>query len=314
MTLDCHKLDPAQDLHLDAWTFPAYRHLLDLQPSVRRIGGDRRPVQPLAFVAYDGKQPQGLVMGCVPAAANGPVPDMPNDPELLSVFVAPAARHQGVGAQLVQALEDAIAASQFPRITAVYMTGNAEISFLEKLLKRRAWSPPEARMHVLKCSLEQARTMPWYGKYKLGKGFELFPWAELSSEAMDRLKASHRATDWIAADLKPWEYDTQMLEPSASLGIRFMDEIVGWVISHRISNDTVRFTCAFIRRDLARQGRILPAFSEACERARQAGFTRMMFATPAHHPEMSRFTERWCAPWASSWTETRGVSKTFAVF
>src|SRR5215472_3154361 len=82
-----------------SWTFPAYRHLLSLNPGFRHPErGDRRPILPLASTSYDGSgNSTGLVLGCLPAGTQRPGTDLANEPELLSIYVTPEARHQGYG-------------------------------------------------------------------------------------------------------------------------------------------------------------------------------------------------------------------------
>lgn len=308
--LDLGTLGPKVAERIRSWTFPAYRHLLDGTPGWRHPSrGDRRPIQPIAFVALDGGAPAGLVLGCVP---NGPAPsdlEMENDPELLSVYVPLEFRRRGFGGLLVEKLETAVRKAGLSRLVAVYMTGKPEIAFLERLLARRLWSPPEIRMRVFKSSLQQAAATPWYQKQKLDRRFQLFPWCQVPAEDVTRLNASHRETGWIADDLVPWHYDRKGLDLASSIGVRMNGEVVGWVINHKVNDDTVRFTCSFMRRDLSRRARLLPAICESIRRAGEAGYKYLTFTVPAHHAEMTRFAERWCGPWASFCGETRGSSK-----
>lgn len=154
---------------------------------------------------------------------------------------------------------------------------------------------------------------PWIRRYKPEWGFELFRWADLDPEEIERLKASYQESGWIAEDLRPWHYDASTLEPGSSLGIRYRGEIVGWVINHRLDARTVRFTCSFLRRDLARFARILPAYSESVRRAHDAGFEQVVFTVPVHHREMVSFVRRRCLPNGAELSETRGASKALAV-
>ena len=48
----------------------------------------------------------------------------------------------------------------------------------------------------------------------------------------------------------------------SSLGLRYRGEVVGWVINHRMDERTVRFTCSFMRRDLARRAAILALYPD----------------------------------------------------
>jgi GNAT superfamily N-acetyltransferase len=309
MTIRCCELDRNVAESLNAWTFPSYRPLLKLQPGTRQ-SGDRRPIRPLAFMAVEDGKPKGLVLGCLPIGESVPGLEMPNEPELLSIYVDSHARRQGIANLLLDKLEDVVAAAGFSHMNTVYMTGAPEIEFLERLLVRRGWAPPQMRMLVLRNTIEEAMRTPWYRRYSNNSEFEYFSWARIDPAELERMKASQAVTRWIANDLVPWYYDMQSLESSSSIGIRYKQEVVGWVINHRINYETVRFTCSFIRSDLARRARLLPAYSESIRRASEAGFKRMLFTVPVYHKNMLHFAERWCAPWATFRGESRGSSKT----
>jgi hypothetical protein len=234
---------------------------------------------------------------------------MENEPELLSLYVAPSVRHRGIGGALTEAFEGAVAAAGYSRVTGIYMTGHQAVGYLEKLLSRRKWSEPEVRMRVYKSTLEQATCTPWYSRYRQDSRLRFFLWSELQPEQLAALKRSHGQSAWIADDLRPWQYPVKDLDAASSIGVQLGEDVVGWVLNHRVSAETVRFTCAFIRQDLSRRARLLPAISDSIRRASEAGFRNLMFTVPAHHPEMTRFAERWCAPYSSFHGETRSSYK-----
>ena len=310
MAFDIRNLSGVDLDRVRTWTFPAFRHLLELKPTVRFLElGDKRPIQPLALVATENAEPKGMIVGCLPTKTPDVVIEGPNGPEVLSLYVAPSCRHRSIGTALLGELEKCVAGARHSQVSAVYMTGRPETEYLERILQRRNWTPPELRMSILKGTLEEFQSTPWYGRYR-STGLEFFPWAELDEGALEALKESQSATGWIAADLCPWEYKTVDLDVASSIGIRYKGEIVGWILNHRLSEGVIRFTCSFVRQDLARKAKFVPALSESIRRARNAGYTRFMFAVPGHHRAMHDFACRWCAPWLSFQGETRYTSKT----
>lgn len=304
MNVEYRPLDATFAEIVRPWTFPAYRHLLALQPTVRMSGLDRRAIVGLGVVALQGDAPRGAVLGCVPDRHD--TLGLPNPPELLSVYVERAARRQGLGSALVAEFERAVAAAGFAQLETVYMTGTPPIEFLERILAKRGWSPPVPRMLVLKGTMDQALALPWYRKHRLPAGFELFPWSQIEAAELAHIKASQERSAWIPADLLPWRHVSL---DASSMGIRRAGEVVGWVLNQRINDETLRFTCSFVREDLARRARILPAYSEALRLAHAAGYRRVTFTVPLRHPHMAAFARRWCAPWFDDQVETRGSSK-----
>jgi hypothetical protein len=284
-------------------TYPALRHLLALEPTVRfPAEGDRRRIQPLAVGASEQAAPVGLALGCLPLGDG-------DAPELLSFYQRPERQTPLAADGLMALFEDAVCDAGFRSLGFVYTSGTREAEALEELLARRGWSPPETRMVTLRFTLEQLKSTPWFERYRRRTGFGFVPWIEIGEAEVAALRASHEESGWIAEDLVPWGFDQQRLDAASSIAIRLGGEIVGWVLNHRIDERTIRFTCSFLRRDLSRRARIVPAYSESIARAEAAGYERGLFTVPKHHTEMVAFVERWCAPWFGFVGETRGVAK-----
>jgi hypothetical protein len=296
-------LDGGQAAAFRPLTFPALRHLLALEPTVRfPEEGDRRRITPLAVGAREQAAPVGLALGCLPLGEG-------DAPELLSFYLRPERRTPEAADGLLARFETAVRDAGFDSLGFVYTSGGADAEALEALLARRGWSPPETRMVSVRFTLEQAKATPWFRRYRRRGGFEFVRWAEVSAAELAALRASQEESGWIAEDLAPWKFDQRRLDPASSLAIRLGGEIVGWVLNHRIDDQTVRFTCSFLRRDLSRRGRIVPAYTESIERAAAAGYERAILTVPKHHREMVAFVQRWCAPWIGFVGETRGVAK-----
>lgn len=296
-------LSPPVAPELRAMTFPAYRHLLDLVPA-RRLPAEagRAPIQPIALAAMEGDEPVGLVLAELPLGGNG-------EPEVLSLYVSPPRRGQGVATALLEACEREVARRDHASLGVVYTVGAAGTPAVERILARLGWPPPVQRTLSVRFTVEQARNFPWLNRYPLREGAEIFPWRELKADERKRLVDSQAERGWIAENLVPWRYDEEAFEPVTSLGMRLDGEVVGWVINHATGPRTLRFTCAYIRKDLGRRGRLMPLVSESINRIERTPFTQCTFVVPLKHATMVAFAKRWIEPWAGLVTETRGSSK-----
>lgn len=285
-------------------TFPVYRHLLSMQPAPRHPEqGDVNDVRPLAIAAYDGDEAVGLVLAVLPTAT-GEVP------EVLSLCVVAAHRNRGVGTRLVLELENLLREGGVRTVEAVYMTGKESVAAIERILEKRGWPAPAVRTVTLRFTPEEAYRTDWFGRLPLEPPeYEIFPWTEVTDEDREHLQRSNESSRWIAEGLEPWTHDKHGFDPISSVGLRYRGEIVGWVINHRVSEDTVRFTCSFMRKDLGRRGRILPLYTAAIKRLRGAGVGNCLFVAPVEYPNMVAFVKRRCAPWAGFLGETRGSIK-----
>ena len=301
--LRIHPLEPSMADELEAMTFPRFRHLLLMFPAPRFPGdGDRRNVIATGMVARVGAQPVGLALAATPQ-------DAPAEAELLSLFVDPEWRGRGVATALLAALESQLVARGTVRIEGTYMTGKPAIQALERVLEKRGWEKPSIRTVSVKFTPEEARKTPWYRRTLLPRGGEIFAWRDATPEELARLQQGHDASPWIAEGLEPWAHAQAGFDPASSVGLRYKGEIVGWVINHRIWKETIRFTCSFMRPDLARRAAILPLYVAAIERAAEAGYQYCTFITPVRYKEMVDFVVNHCARWIGYVGETRGVGK-----
>lgn len=303
MTVTFALLKPPVAPPFEAMTFPAYRHLLALAPAPTLLREPTaRQVQPLAMAAFREDEPVALALAGLPLEGDEP-------PELLSLYVVQASRRQGVGRALLAALEGEIASRGFASMSTVFTASAPGSPAFARVLAARGWTPPAPRTLLMRFSFEQAQQFPWLNRYPLREGCEIFPWRELTAAERQQLIASQRERRWIAEDLVPWRWDEHGFEPVTSVGMRSPEGVVGWVINHALDEDTLRFTCSYIRKDYGRRGRILPLYSESINRMKEAGFTRCSFVAPLHHPTMAAFVRRWMAPWAGTLQETLGSTK-----
>lgn len=285
----------------EGMTFPAYRHLLFLEPAPRHPDyGDKKVIQPLGLSAWIEDAAVGLVLAELAPGGSA---------EMLSLYTKPETRNRGVATALVRALEQALREKGFEQVTAVYMTGRPGIEALERVLEKCAWSPPVTRTVTLRFTPEQALATPWFGRLSLpGSDYEIFLWKDLTAAERAHLERTQAESPWIAKGLEPWRHDRDC-DVVSSVGLRYRGKVVGWVINHRISADTVRFTCSFMREDLARRARILPLYTASIRRLLETGCKTCTFVTPVGYAPMVEFVSRRCAPWASFFGETRGCQK-----
>ncbi len=305
---DLQLLSPGQARAVEGMTYPVYRHLLSQQPAPRHPEqGDQKLVQPLAIAAWFEGSPVGLALAETPAdVVEG------GSAELLSLYVHPALRGAGLGSSLVLRLAEVLAARGMVRLTTVYMTGRPGSEAFERVLAKCGFGPPVTRTVTLRFTPDEALSTPWFARFTLpAPEYEIFAWSELRPEEREKLRQTQAQSPWITAGLEPWAHD-RAFDPLSSLGLRNQGSVVGWVINHRISEDTVRFTCSFMRKDLGRRGRILPLYTASIERLRAAGIKTCTFVTPVVHRTMVEFVKRRCAAWASFYGETRGAARPLA--
>jgi len=270
-------------------TFPAFRPLLlraAPESDVVAVGASRRGI------------PIGLVLGrTLPGETS----------EALSIFVAAGYRRTDIATTLLTRLQQLLAERGCKSCELVYMTGGASTVALERLLEKCGWPPSQLRMMVFKFdrAIMQAR---WIHARTLPPAFEVFLWTDLTSAERLALCRSQEEHKWIPEHLVPFQYERDM-NASNSLGLRWKSHVVGWVITHRIASDTIRYTSLFIRQDLQRVGRGISLLAESIRRqVKELGLDSFgICSVRANNKAMLTFLQR-RAPSASV-RETRGTCK-----
>jgi len=281
-------------------TFPAYGHLLGL------LGLDRADAEgcrPIACTARLDDRPAGLVLAGLPTAARPAA-------ELLSIYVAQDLRDRGLGTTMVAALEEELASRGAPAIEAVYMSGKAGVEALERVFEKRGFGAPQLRKIVVQCTPEEVSRADWYRAARLPASCTIFPWAELSREEYDALQRSQAASPWIPQILEPWSCG-QHVDAVSSVGLRAGGQVAGWVLTHRVPPNLIRYTSCFVRADLQRWGLMLPLIVASADRLMGTG-VRCTFVTSSQFPEMVAFAHRRLAPLVSYCGASMGVTKTLA--
>ena len=305
-TIEVQALSGAVPEGLETMTFPVYRPLLGLAPAVRHPEqGDVRRIQPVAMVASVAGRPLGLALGELPLEGEEPA-------ELLSLFVRPELRGQGIGTALVGGLEEELDRRGAKRVSAVWTRGKPSIAALEQVLWKRGWSAPVPRTVSVRFPPAAALGSELFSERRmkaLGARLEIFPWSAIGAAERAAIRATHEAEPWITPALAPWRFEGAAFDPVSSVGARYRGEVVGWVLNHAVAPGTVRFTCSFMRKDISRRGRIIPLFRASLERLVEAGVARATFVTPVVYPNMIRFIQRWIAPISEFVGETRGSTK-----
>jgi GNAT superfamily N-acetyltransferase len=274
-------------------TFPNFRNLLQNIDSLKSV---------VAIAVSIQDQPVGLALAQIGEDAQSA--------EVLSIFVKASHRSQGLGTALLNRLEEELKIRGCVTTKMVYMTGPTT-PVLESLLQKSHWQPSQPRMLVCKGN-EKILEAPWISKYShLPASYSIFPWQEITEEERQTIRQQQETQPWIPEDLIPFQHENNC-EPLNSLGLRYQGQVVGWVINHRLSPDTIRYTCSFVRKDLQKMGRIISLYAEAAKRQYQVNILQCIWTVPLQHESMMNFVKRHWKPYLTSLEETRGTFKVLA--
>ncbi len=279
--------NPLTGFVYQGFTFPRFRpHLEVLKPEGSTV----------AIAASDSDLPVGLVLAEI-------WPDGKST-EILSIFVEQKYRDLGIGTSLLIRLEEELFSRGCTSVNLVYTTGKITTPALEHLLQKCKWTVPEARTIVCKSTTDKIANAPWMQKSTLPAAYTVFPWVEITAEERVAIAQQQAAEPWIPPQLIPFVSE-QDLEPLNSIGLRYQGQVVGWVITHRLAPDTIRYTCSFVRQDLQKMGRIIPLYVRAIKLQEKAGIPNGIWTVPFIYTSMVNFVQKRMAPYMISIEESK---------
>jgi GNAT superfamily N-acetyltransferase len=254
---------------------PALRHLLAPDHRVLRLGARSTDGVPIAL-AVSMAGPERMW-------------------ELASLHVTPLFRRRGLGRALLTESEAGMAA--LARDHGVHFcTIDAEDQGYARFLMACGWSRPKPRQLLCHASLDQAERISWLMRAQPGRLDRIIRWGDVPPSA--------RAE--IAAIGLPFEVDPMAHEEdcdgATSVALMRGAQPLGWVITHQVAPDLLRWTCSYVRTDLGVDlqgaGRILPLWSAVARRQRRdTAMDRFVWTVPFSQPRMARFAARRLRPW-----------------
>jgi len=228
-------------------TFPQFRsRLLDVETETS-----------LVAVAACDLSPAGLALAEI----------QPDDREatILSLFVEPPFRNKGIGTALLTRLESELVRRDVSQGELVFAGGKPTTPALKRVLHTCGWTQPQPRMVLFQVgsgSAEKLLSAPLLvKKTTLPIGYEIFPWRDLTARERDRL-VEHEHSGDFPTYLSPFK-EPEILEPLTSLGLRYRDEVRGWLITHRIAPRTIRYTSLVVDPELPARGLGIRLVAEA---------------------------------------------------
>lgn len=208
----------------------------------------------VALVATSQGKPIGIALGTVLLHIQ--------TANLYTLYVHPDYRNQKVGSQLVHTICEHFLKETAEKVSVLYHTEDPSYEYFEKILKAERWYEPEIK--VIRTTYDKYTFKPgWFGNPpEIPKDYELFKWKDL--KGAERTRLQHQQQQKVFPDyLSPFREES-LIEPINSLGMRHQGEVVGWVITHRIKPDTIRYTSLFFQRDLRNTGYPIRMVKEAC--------------------------------------------------
>ncbi|PTX99767.1 hypothetical protein DB346_18285 [Verrucomicrobia bacterium LW23] len=198
---------------------------------------------------------------------------------LRSIYVEEPWRRRGIARRMLALLEAHLRERGVTVVGATYVSDSPGYTATEALLRTSGWSTGTPRMRLGRFHIEKIMAMPWL-RLEPGDRCEIIPWQHVTGEERDRVRA------WpdFPAQLSPFTNPAQE-EPLVSTALRLRDirpapdgttiaadlaarygRIMGWMITHRVLPDTVRYSALYVRPELPIPGRGLSLIAHSIRR------------------------------------------------
>ncbi|NES67449.1 MAG: TIGR03032 family protein, partial [Okeania sp. SIO2D1] len=258
---------------------------------------------------WSRQQPKGQLLGRVAEVEGQKVGlvlaevfNSPPETEVISLFVLPEYRHQGIGKGLIQNLETDLKALGCTQMKVVYKSTPITTLALEPLLKQQNWQPPQVNFLLGKTTTEKVSQAPWLRKYPLSNKFTVFPWSELTDTDKQQIQSLDYPTS-----LSP--FGNTQPEPLNSLGLRYESQLVGWMVTHRVAADAIRYSTMFVDKRFQRLGRGISLLSQSILRQVDSTVPYCLFAVAEENPAMLQFVHKHLEPYLTEVTYSQVAVK-----
>lgn len=194
----------------------------------------------IALAAINDDKPVGLLLATGEGGDSGV-----RLASLKSLFVEVEYRHKQIGTNLMIALENELRDSQCILASMIYQTDISNLREFEHILDKCMWSAPFPLIY--RYYFKGANfNPPWLSKnYHFPENFTLFFWSELTEKEKNELR--RRENQWnFPSEISPF-INEENIEYANSLGLRVGDRIIGWAITHRLDESTIRYSSLYIQ-------------------------------------------------------------------
>lgn len=256
--------------------------------------------QSLILVASDGQQDVGFIFASVE--------DAMRTSDIEALFVVESYRMRGIASQLVTALETELIKRKCLVVTKLYE--GADSAIIEPLFAQLGWKKPQKFMqryhfHVPSFAPE------WFKKiYPLPNDFTIVPWTQVTD--MERRHIQHQLQQGtFPVIVYPLGEDASLIEPLNSLALRYKGTLIGWMVNHRMTPDTIRYAYFYVEDDFRHQGVSVRMLIDSIRLQQTSDIPKAVFEI-----RDARADERWkrfimnrLAPYSQAISESRMVWK-----
>ncbi|MED4755046.1 GNAT family N-acetyltransferase [Brevibacillus choshinensis] len=239
-----------------------------------------------AFGAVCDSQPFGLVAGyCDPERQRG---------EIVSLVVADGYQKQGIGRALLRQAEEKIREQTGLYTDCFSIIKADDFDWLDRFFREEQWEPLRTNIQLYTLGLREGELseLSWLEKLSLPAGFSTFSWGELT--AQERQQVEQGSGRRYQPILSPF-IDEHKIDLHYSLGLRYEDQVVGWMIVQQLASNMLLYKTLFVQKRFRQKARGIALLAEVIRRAHKT-FPFGMCFVEQRNESMLRFLNRRLVP------------------
>lgn len=183
--------------------------------------------------------------------------------DLLDLYVLPDYRRAGIATALLATIEETLAHQAVGAIGALYRADEHTDAW-HSLLTKAGWSEPVLTNRVF-WNCRTVRGAEWVARYQFRPPYEVFTWTELTT-AEEAQIAKRGEEGWYPPHFSPFNRPMTAWDPETSVGLRYHNEVVGWVLALREAPDRLFVEIMFVDPPLQQLGRGFMLVGESTRR------------------------------------------------
>ena len=206
---------------------------------------------------------------------------------VLWLYVRPEHRRQGVATTLLEGLEAELAERGCRSLVLGYPRSGE--TALDAWLAAEGWDTE--RSYVVAVGNADGLQSRWLRRTGLPPWLTAFPWSDLTDADRDWIER-RRQNGGFPEALDPFLREDWIDAPT-SFGLRFADEVVGWIVNHRIDDRRLRVARFFVSREPLVRGHGLALLAQSMHLAiERAPDTLIEFRVHPENRSMLAFLRR----------------------
>lgn len=166
---------------------------------------------------------------------------------ILIFYINPQHLNKDAATNLMLHLFDHLKKHRATGCDFIYQKEDKQTPFLENILKHTYWTDPSPFMLRYFFNIETFNPNWLHKRYSYPSDIQEFFWKDLSSQ--DRRSIEMQESQYhFPSFLSPFN-DEHILDHQTSLGVRNKSGVVGWILTHRVDSNTLRYSSFFIAKN-----------------------------------------------------------------